>query len=233
MNRRGASPVQIHAMFAPRVPLSVRLRRLGPLLLLAAGGWAAFPAPAAESTAGAFSAAVLRGFELERAGQYAAAAEAYTEALKHNEESPTAYVRRAFVSAKAGQLERAAMDLREASLLQPVSMTDYTTMAWLLATHPVKSVRDGTRAVGYAQKAAREAESAETLDILAAAYAEMGNFSQSRNIILAAVKKYPDSPRIPAMRERLELYNQKKPFRDVWLADDEVKKLENRILYPR
>lgn len=194
---------------------------------------AGLPLAAAEEAVSSFAQHVLRGFEQERQGNYAAAVEAYTEALKLNEESPTAYVRRALCAAKLGQLERAAVDLREANLLAPVTMTDYTTMAWLLATSPIKSVRDGTRAVAYAQKALTENESAETYDILAAAYAEMGNFQRARNLLLEGMKKFPDSPRIPAMRERLNLYNDKKPFREVWLDESGQKTLQNRVDYPR
>jgi tetratricopeptide (TPR) repeat protein len=180
-----------------------------------------------------FSELVLQGFAHEQKQDYAAAFEDYTAALKLNEESPTVYVRRAYAAAKLGQLERAAMDLREANLLTPVTMTDYTTMAWLLATCPVKAIRDGTRSVAFAQKAFKESESAETYDILAAAYAEMGNFQRARNLLLEGMKKYPDSPRIPAMKKRLALYNEKKPFRDVWLENSDQKKLQNRVEFPQ
>jgi tetratricopeptide (TPR) repeat protein len=203
--------------------------RISPLIL----ALAAAPLVAADPPAPTFADWVLKGFEYERQENFPAAIEAYTEALKLNEESPTAYVRRAVSAAKAGQLERAAMDLREANLLTPVSMTDYTTLAWLLATCPIKSVRDGTRAVAFAQKALTENESPETYDILAAAYAEMGNFHKARNLLQEGIKKFPDSSRIPVMRERLGLYNDKKPFREVWLGDKEQKTLQNRVDYPR
>lgn len=177
---------------------------------------------------------VLRGFELEQNGRFAEAVEAYTRALEINEESATATIRRAICAAKSGQLDRAAMDLRDANLLQPVSLTDYTTLAWVLATSPIKSVRDGTRAVAFAQKALKDSPSADTYDILAAAYAEMGNFQKAQNVLIEGLKKYPDAPRATAMKERLELYKQKKPFREQWLEDDRSeKKLQNRVMYPR
>jgi len=191
---------------------------------------AAFCAQGAEPS---FSDLILRGFENEKKEQYQAAFDDYSAALKLNEESPTAYVRRAFCAVKLGQLERAAYDLREASLVPPVTMTDYTTMAWLLATSPIKHVRDGTRAVAYGQKALTENDSIDNHDILAAAYAEMGNFQKARDLLLAGMKKYPDSPRIPAMQSRLEIYNQKKPYRDEWLPAGDSKKLQQKIEYPK
>jgi tetratricopeptide (TPR) repeat protein len=203
--------------------------RLFPVLFAAVLA-AAFCAQGAEPS---FSDLILRGFENEKKEQYQAAFDDYSAALKLNEESPTAYVRRAFCAAKLGQLERAAYDLREASLVPPVTMTDYTTMAWLLATSPIKHVRDGTRAVAYGQKALIENDSIDNHDILAAAYAEMGNFQKARDVLLAGMKKYPDSPRIAAMQSRLEIYNQKKPYRDEWLPTGDTKKLQQKVEYPK
>jgi len=209
------------------------LHRTWPVLLFAV--WV-LPLAAAENAAPSgpsFSDLILRGFEHEKKGNFQSAFDDYSAAIKIKEDSPTAYVRRAFCAAKLGQMERAAYDLREASLLPPVSVTDYTTMAWLLATSPVKQVRDGTRAVAYGQKALKDNESADTYDILAAAYAEMGNFQKARDLLMAGMKKYADSPRLPAMREHLELYNQKKPYRDEWLPTDEQKKLQKNVEYPK
>lgn len=188
----------------------------------------------AEGEKKSFTDWVLHGYEMERQGRFAEAVQAYTKALEINEESPTATIRRAICAAKDGQLERAAMDLREAAMLTPVSLTDYTTMAWVMATSPIKSVRDGTRAVTFAQKALNDSPSAETYDILAAAYAEMGNFHRARNVLTEGLKKFPNSPRVPAMRERLTLYNERKPFREVWLEDNKSeRRLQNRIEFPR
>ncbi|MDX6766770.1 MAG: hypothetical protein SFU85_08260 [Candidatus Methylacidiphilales bacterium] len=180
-----------------------------------------------------FSSLILSGFEHEKKGHYQEAFEDYSAAIKLREDSPTAYVRRAYCAAKTGQLERSAYDLREACLLQPVSLTDYTTLAWLLATSPVKHVRDGTRAVAYGQKALKEAESLENYDILAAAYAEMSNFQQARQVLMAGMKKFPESPRLAEARSRLELYNQKKPYREVWLPAEDQKRLQNNVEYPK
>jgi tetratricopeptide (TPR) repeat protein len=203
------------------------------LILVLVLAWTPCPRAVAEPKQLSFSDYVLRGFEHEREGRYPAAVEDYTAALVLNEESPTPYVRRAFCAARLGQLERAAVDLREAGLLSPSSMTDYTTMAWLLATCPIKSVRDGTRAVAYAQKAHREGETDETFDILAAAYAEMGNFQMARNLLLEAKKKFPDSARMNLIDQRLALYNEKKPFRDQWLPEDEERRLQNSVEFPK
>lgn len=187
----------------------------------------------AQPAAPGFSDLILRGFEHEKESRFQAAFDDYSAAIKIKDDSPTAYVRRAHCAAKLGQLERAAYDLREASLLPPVTMTDYTTMAWLLATSPIKHVRDGTRAVAYGQKCLREEDSVDNHDILAAAYAEMGDFQKARDLVLAAMKKYPDSPRLPAMRTRLELYNQKKPYREEWLAVGDQKKLQQNVEFPK
>ena len=54
-------------------------------------------------------------------------------------------------------------------------------MAWLLATSPEASLRDGARAVELAQRAVRLTGGREpdALDTLAAAYAEAGRFAEA------------------------------------------------------
>ena len=58
----------------------------------------------------------------------------------------------------------------------PTAQNDY---AWMLATHPDDALRDGELALTLAQRAITANPSAAFLDTLAAAYAEVGNFTQA------------------------------------------------------
>lgn len=176
-----------------------------------------------------FSDLVLKGYELEQAQKYEQAMETYGQAIRLQEDSPTVFVRRAYCAAQLGKVEQMVEDLREADRLKPVTVTDYSTMAWLKATAPYRVVRDGVMAVAYAQKLNKENPSAETYDYLAAAYAEMGNFQKAQDELRTALKKFPDSPRLPEMKERLELYKQKKPYRDQWLSTEEDPKADKQL----
>jgi tetratricopeptide (TPR) repeat protein len=114
-----------------------------------------------------------------------------------------------------------------------------TQLAWILAACPDDRVRDGAEAVRVAKPLVQSdwAESARAYDVLAAAYAEVGDFDKAlqlagRAILLAregrdAELPSPTGAALPqlggggdprgslenAIRDRLELYRQKKPFR--------------------
>lgn len=113
-------------------------------------------------------------------------------------------------------------------------------LAWILAACPDDRVRNGAEAVRVAKPLVQMAgpESARAYDVLAAAYAEVGDFDKAlqlagRAILLAREGRdaglpsitgsaLPQPPRSAedsrlsletAVRGRLELYRQKKPFR--------------------
>ncbi|TWT74609.1 Regulatory protein BlaR1 [Posidoniimonas polymericola] len=101
-------------------------------------------------------------------------------------------------------------------------------LAHLLASAPQQELRDGRRAIELSQQAlaeidalmpeerghspSRDAVVSEVLDTLAAAYAEVGEFdraveTQQRAIELANPRE------LPKLRERLELYQRREPYR--------------------
>jgi tetratricopeptide (TPR) repeat protein len=100
---------------------------------------------------------------------------------------------------------------------QPASVLAYDELARLLATCPDDKVRDGKRAVEYGTAACERTRWNDPycLDTLAAAYAEAGQFEEAVRYQTRAL----DDPELKggfgaAARKRLELYRQKKPFRD-------------------
>ncbi|MDR1303999.1 MAG: hypothetical protein LBK76_02130 [Verrucomicrobiales bacterium] len=162
---------------------------------------------------------IVQGAAAEGRDDYAAALACYDRALTLNQTSVTVWIRHAYVAAKLGQYDVAARDLQTGVSHAPVSVTDYLTLAWFRATCPFAAMRDGVQAVAYAFKALREQESADAYDMLAAGYAEMGNYGKAQENIRIAIKRYPDSGRSQLLREHLELYKQRKPWRTVWGAD--------------
>jgi tetratricopeptide (TPR) repeat protein len=91
----------------------------------------------------------------------------------------------------------------------------YQERAWLLATCADASIRDGLQAVDLAEKACeltghRHRRSVETL---AAAWAETGDFQQALRWQMKAVQLGNDQTTAEPVRKRLELYQQGKPFR--------------------
>ncbi len=111
---------------------------------------------------------------------------------------------------------KAIKDFDEAIRLHPEDSDTYDRMAWLFATCPEDKVRDGKRAIQLAVKACELTnwKNGSELNTLAAAYAEAGQFDEAVRYQTQAIEE----PRGPAAsdgyRERLELYKQKKPFRE-------------------
>jgi tetratricopeptide (TPR) repeat protein len=118
-----------------------------------------------------------------------------------------------------GNSTEALAHWRKAVALEPKSLTALSGTAWLLATTSDANTRNGTEAVTLAESANEIAsgKNPEVLDTLAAAYAEEGDFANARTIAnraldLAVAQK--DKALADAIRNRLLLYNDGKPFRE-------------------
>jgi tetratricopeptide (TPR) repeat protein len=101
--------------------------------------------------------------------------------------------------------------------VQPAFVPAGDALARLLATCPDDKVRDGTRAVEYATMACKRSgwKDPSCVDTLAAAYAEAGQFEEAVRYQTRALEDQALKDELrTAARERLELYLQKKPFRD-------------------
>jgi tetratricopeptide (TPR) repeat protein len=93
-------------------------------------------------------------------------------------------------------------------------------LAWILATSPDDGQRDGEEAVRLAEKACEltQRRQHETVDTLAAAYAEAGRFDDAVRTAREAIRLAEEANNEGAVadyRERLELYETKQPYRDV------------------
>ena len=90
-------------------------------------------------------------------------------------------------------------------------------LAWLLATSPRASLRDGARAVELSEPIAVLYDDWEYLDTLAAAWAEQGDFAaairtQQRALQLATGNT--DTITLQQMQQRLALFQQDQPYRE-------------------
>ncbi len=93
-----------------------------------------------------------------------------------------------------------------------------TRVAWLLATSPDDTIRDGNAALQFAQQAiqAHGQPLPVLLDVLAAAQAEVGRYEDAIRTIRNAMKlaaESGDSRSMNGLRERAELYRQRKHYR--------------------
>jgi tetratricopeptide (TPR) repeat protein len=144
------------------------------------------------------------------------------EALTHfafqNPDPSQAHTRLARELLGRGKLEEALMHYQEAYRASPDSLPAMAGLAWVLATHPDPSRRDGREAVRLAETTCERTgfQDGTALDALAAAYAEVGRFSEAvrwGQRSLEAAGRAGRSAQLPELRARLELYKQGRAYR--------------------
>jgi tetratricopeptide (TPR) repeat protein len=116
-----------------------------------------------------------------------------------------------------GRRAQAAEQFALAVQGEPENVFLLNRLGWLLATSPEDGVRNAARAVDAGERAVRltSRRDPESLDTLAAAYAEAGRFDDAaataREALEAAARRgMPDR----AMADRLSLYTSGQPFRE-------------------
>lgn len=102
-------------------------------------------------------------------------------------------------------------------LADPADDWSYNQIAWIRATCPEASIRNGKEAVEDAMKACELSEwkNWDWIDTLAAAYAEVGDFKRASEFEEKALRTgNPLESDQREMRDRLSLYKKFHPFRD-------------------
>ncbi len=91
---------------------------------------------------------------------------------------------------KVGRVDEAIAHFQEALQINPVYSQALSNLAWALATSPQALLRNGNKAVVLAQQANQltGGESPLILHVLAAAYAEVGRFSDARQSAQKAIE---------------------------------------------
>ena len=115
---------------------------------------------------------------------------------------------------------RAGIEQWETSLqIDPDDGNALNNLAWVLATYPADTIRDGKRAIELAEKAAvlPGGEAPIVLRTLAAAYAEAGDFSNAVNTAQHALDlatKQNNTSLLATLRHEIELYQARTPYRE-------------------
>lgn len=160
----------------------------------------------------------LRGSTYGQKGEKDKALADFKVAIEIDSNNPATYLWRAQLYLVEDQPELALADYEEVMRRAPNYSGALNDYAWTLATNPKDGVRDGRKAVDFAKKACYETDykHAPTIDTLAAAYAEAGEWDEAvkwqEEAVKLAVKTDPDD--LPGMKERVTLYKEKKPFRE-------------------
>jgi tetratricopeptide (TPR) repeat protein len=116
-----------------------------------------------------------------------------------------------------GRIAEAIGQYREALTLAPENVAAQSNLAWLLATSPDSSLRNGPEAVLLAEQASRSSGGKRplVLRILAAAYAEAGRFSEAgatAHEALQAADDQGNSALSDFLRKEIALYESGQPY---------------------
>jgi tetratricopeptide (TPR) repeat protein len=117
-----------------------------------------------------------------------------------------------------GRYQEAAQTYRQGLEHFPYDVGLQAGLAWLLATCPDHQVRDGVEALAWATKATEFTLGARRLEILAAAFAETGDFSAAvRNATQAKelLLKAGAFSAVEQLDTRLALYRKRQPYRQL------------------
>jgi Flp pilus assembly protein TadD len=156
----------------------------------------------------------VRAEVLAETGDEKAAIADLDKVLKLEPNSPDALGLRGTLRENAGEFAAALADYRKALKIDDEDPYALNSLAWLLATAPDAKIRNGQEAQKLAMRAVEldGGQDWDTLDTLAAACAENGNFVGALRCQNDALKFAPPEVR-QELQERLELYQAKQPYR--------------------
>ncbi len=144
----------------------------------------------------------------------------FTKAIQDNAANMDAYDNLAQTMVEKNRHEEAVNILRSALKLAPNHPGCHIRLAWILATSPADSIRNGLEATQLARRAGELAgkDLPDVLASLAAAYAETGRFTEAQEAATKALNHpaMQNNPeRAAQIRRHLEAYRSGRPFRDV------------------
>ena len=145
----------------------------------------------------------------------------FQQALEASPDYAAAHYNLANALSLLGRLKEGLPHYREAVRLRPDWVAPLSRLAWVLATASAiedATMRDGDEAIGLAERLVEltRNQDAPALDTLAASYAAAGRFDRAVVTAERAIAAAAGEPgeRVAAMRRRLELYKQAKPYRE-------------------
>ncbi len=120
---------------------------------------------------------------------------------------------------QAGDVHGAISQWEVSLQIDPNDGNALNNLAWILATYPDDSIRNGRRAVQLAESATAlpGGDLPIVLRTLAASYAEQGDFPQAINTSQRAIDRAAEQGNtalVETLRHELELYQAQKPYRE-------------------
>jgi tetratricopeptide (TPR) repeat protein len=139
-----------------------------------------------------------------------------TKAVEINPDDAAAFSNRGVFWNRKTDYDRAIADFTKAMEINPRRPEAFAQLAWILATCPDDSYRNGARAVTLAQTAVQLAPEPRFMATLAAAYAESGKFEDAINTqkkVIAPLTEQGRTKDLAEYKRQLESYEAHRPWR--------------------
>jgi Tfp pilus assembly protein PilF len=164
----------------------------------------------------------MLGYALLQKRDVDAAMAQFHEALKIRPDYAQAHRNLGIALIQKGQMDEGILHLQKALVLQPglvEAQSDLTHIAWIMATSPDASVRNGTKAVELARQTDRLSGGKNPVmaATLAAAYAEAGKFGDAiatAQHALQLAAGQTNATLVATLEAQLKLYQAGSPFHD-------------------
>jgi tetratricopeptide (TPR) repeat protein len=151
-------------------------------------------------------------------GNFEEAVYHFNKALEINPNYAGAYYNLGKIFANHGKIEKAILFYEKALELNPEMTQVLYNLSWIIATHENEKYRSGEKAVKLAERLCKITQYNQplSLDALAAAYAETGRFDAAVLTVQKALKLallVGPKDLIMGLKKRLQLYQEKRPYR--------------------
>jgi tetratricopeptide (TPR) repeat protein len=155
------------------------------------------------------------GLVLLRKSSFEEAIAQFRQALALDARDPQTHNDLGVALSLTGQFDEAMVQFRAAISADPQFAQAQSNLAWLLATSPEATVRNGAEALKLAARAVDLTRGSDprALDALAAAYAETGRFPEAVEAARRALS-VAGPPLVPALKARIAMYERQEPFRE-------------------
>jgi tetratricopeptide (TPR) repeat protein len=162
---------------------------------------------------------------LRRSGQPEASLVHYAQIVKEDARVPEARFGYAAALIRLRRYAEARDYLAEAVTIYPNELSFANAEGRLLAAAPDDKVRDGKRALRFAQAVLRQVRTSDTLETMAMAQAELGQFTEAvtwQKQAIAAAEQAGDREIAVRIADNLRLYEAHKPCRTPWRPGEPI-----------